>query len=304
MTSAREQYTIVILSQPRRLQTLKTVVAHYRHCPSVKEIVVVWNDEDVPDLSTNSRLGSDVPVRFRQEAHDSLNNRFKPDPLISTKAVLSLDDDTLLWCSDIEHGFREWRRQPDALVGFFPRLILVPEDHDGVGGVGRSVQYLGEREVFTRGEYNAVLTCAMFYHVELMKSYFAPETLFLRNTVDALGNCEDIAMNYVATAALIAKTENFNESAGELSSAPTTTTTAATATRFVRPHRRLDISKVAFAGGISQNTAAHLAKRVQCASYFGRFSNQSGFGPLELPRTAVTVPSPVCWIPFLGCVYL
>ena len=44
---------------------------------------------------------SRVPVRVRVEARNSLNNRFAPDARIRTQAVLSLDDDIFMPCSDI-----------------------------------------------------------------------------------------------------------------------------------------------------------------------------------------------------------
>ncbi len=36
--------------------------------------------------------------------------------------MLSLDDDILFSCKDLEHGFATWRRNPERLVGFYPRL--------------------------------------------------------------------------------------------------------------------------------------------------------------------------------------
>ena len=37
---------------------------------------------------------------------NSLNNRFLPLSNIETEAVLTLDDDTVLTCDDVELGFR------------------------------------------------------------------------------------------------------------------------------------------------------------------------------------------------------
>lgn len=37
--------------------------------------------------------------------------------------MLSLDDDIMLPCSDLEHAFAVWRADPAKMVGFFPRLI-------------------------------------------------------------------------------------------------------------------------------------------------------------------------------------
>ena len=37
--------------------------------------------------------------------------------------MLSLDDDIMLPCSDLEHAFAVWRADPAKMVGFFPRYI-------------------------------------------------------------------------------------------------------------------------------------------------------------------------------------
>ena len=57
-------------------------------CPSVSDIVVVWNKGSPPDPARD--LHSAVPVRVRVEKLNSLNNRFNPDLLLYNRAVLSL----------------------------------------------------------------------------------------------------------------------------------------------------------------------------------------------------------------------
>ena len=37
--------------------------------------------------------------------------------------MLSLDDDIMMSCDDVERGFAAWRQQPHKIVGFYPRLI-------------------------------------------------------------------------------------------------------------------------------------------------------------------------------------
>lgn len=65
--------------------------------PAVAEIVLVWNSGPAPVVERDLPHAL-VPVRVRVEAANSLNNRFRPDPLIRTRAVLELDDDILmLW---------------------------------------------------------------------------------------------------------------------------------------------------------------------------------------------------------------
>jgi hypothetical protein len=64
---------------------------------AVEEIVVIWSGAPPPDLSAEFPAGEQKPrVRIRQEPFDSLNNRFRPDPLLQTRAALQLDDDVIM----------------------------------------------------------------------------------------------------------------------------------------------------------------------------------------------------------------
>lgn len=48
----------------------------------------------------------------------------RPRPCPPTiSAMLSLDDDIMLPCSDLERAFARWRAAPTTMLGFFPRLI-------------------------------------------------------------------------------------------------------------------------------------------------------------------------------------
>ena len=98
---------------------------------------------------------SAVPVRVRVEPLNSLNNRFKLDPAIHNRAVLSLDDDIMMPCADVERGFALWRTRPETMVGYFPRLIE-----------GSPLVFNGEAYAVGRGAYNAVLTGAAFIDTE------------------------------------------------------------------------------------------------------------------------------------------
>ena len=114
--------------------------------------MVVWNDGPPPDVESEFR--SVVPVRLRVEAANRLSNRFLPDSLLRTRAVLMLDDDTLMRCSDVERGFARWLEQPQALVGFFPRIVRI------------ELPGFGERRVFKLRQYNVILTGAAFIDSE------------------------------------------------------------------------------------------------------------------------------------------
>lgn len=56
--------------------------------------------------------------------------------------MLSLDDDILLPCADVEAGFARWRSAPHQLVGWYPRLLLPAGA--GVDGGGAGGQGLGQ----------------------------------------------------------------------------------------------------------------------------------------------------------------
>lgn len=65
--------------------------------------MLVWSGGAAPDADAEfpahaGGVPAAVPVRVRQEASNSLNNRFRPDPLLRTRAVLQLDDDVILRC--------------------------------------------------------------------------------------------------------------------------------------------------------------------------------------------------------------
>lgn len=74
-----------------------------------------------------------------------------PPLAAASRAVLSLDDDIMMPCADIERAFAVWRTQPEKMVGFYPRLIE-----------GSPLEFRGERYSIERGVYNAVLTGAAF----------------------------------------------------------------------------------------------------------------------------------------------
>ncbi|KAL4519176.1 hypothetical protein Ndes2526A_g00275 [Nannochloris sp. 'desiccata'] len=203
------RFTVVITSFSLRINTLQSVVTHYSRCPSIAQILVVWNGEQVPVEGT---ITAAVPVNFRVERNPSLNNRFKPDGIanIPTRAVLSLDDDIMLQCADVENAFAEWRRHPEGLVGFHPRLLSA-----NPGG------YFDEQETLKAGKYNALFTGAVFMDADNVASSSAASSLSDSNT-----------SNDPATG-LLQDSSAFMPPL-----------------RYVRPHRRLDLTTAA---GIGSN---------------------------------------------------
>ncbi|KAA8534491.1 hypothetical protein F0562_032008 [Nyssa sinensis] len=168
------QFTLLTMTYDARLWNLKMYVKHYSRCSSVREIVVVWNKGEPPELGD---FDSAVPVRIRVEKKNSLNNRFKMDSLIKTRAVLELDDDIMMTCDDIERGFRVWRKHPERIVGFYPRLID-----------GSPLKYRGQ---------------------VASERYWSEEAKAGREVVDKYFNCEDVLLNYLYANASSTKTVEY-----------------------------------------------------------------------------------------------
>ncbi|PWA96354.1 glycosyl hydrolase, five-bladed beta-propellor domain-containing protein [Artemisia annua] len=226
------QFTLLAMTYDARIWNLKMYVNHYSRCASVREIVVVWNKGNPPDPND---FDSAVPVRIRVEKQNSLNNRFRPDPLIKTKAVLELDDDIMMNCDDIERGFKIWRENPERLVGFYPRLVTGPPP----------LMYRPEKHARKHNGYNMILTGAVFIDREVaFERYWSKEAEAGRETVDEVFNCEDVLMNFLYANG---------------SRDPTV--------EYVKPKWAIDTSK--FSGvAISGNTQAHYRVRGKCLEEF------------------------------------
>ncbi|CAI9302991.1 unnamed protein product [Lactuca saligna] len=227
------QFTLLAMTYDARLWNLKWYIQHYSRCSSVREIVVIWNKGTPPDVT---EFDSAVPVRIRVESKNSLNNRFKLDPLIKTKAVLELDDDIMMSCDYIERGFKVWRQNPNRLVGFYPRLVNGPGP----------LTYRAEKHARKFNGYNMILTGAAFMdHRAAFGRYWSEEARVGREVVDELFNCEDVLMNFLY--------------ANATSTGPTV--------EYVKPSWSFDTSK--FSGvAISENTQSHYRVRSKCLEKF------------------------------------
>ncbi|KAJ6773077.1 GLUCOSAMINE INOSITOLPHOSPHORYLCERAMIDE TRANSFERASE 1 [Salix koriyanagi] len=231
LNGSYSQFTLLTMTYDARLWNLKMYVRHYSRCSSVKEIIVVWNRGTPP---RSGDLDSAVPVRIRVEDKNSLNNRFKKDPLIKTRAVLELDDDIMMACDDIERGFSVWRQHPDRIVGFYPRLAR-----------GSPLKYRGEKYARHHEGYNMILTGAAFVdHAVAFERYWSNKAEAGRELVDRYFNCEDVLLNYLYANASSSQTAEY-----------------------VRPAWALDTSK--FTGvAISRNTNEHYKIRSNCLLRF------------------------------------
>lgn len=227
------QFTMLTMTYEARLWNLKLYIKHYSRCASVREIVIVWNKGNPP---SPDEFDSAVPVRICVEELNSLNNRFKVDPLIRTRAVLELDDDIMMTCNDVEKGFKVWREHPERIVGFYPRLVD-----------GSPLKYRNEKYAREKNGYNVILTGAAFMDSEYaFKKYWSEEARKGRDFVDQSFNCEDLLLNFLYANASSKRT-----------------------VEYVHPAWAIDTSKLSTAA-ISRNTQMHYKIRTDCLSKFSK----------------------------------
>ena len=258
--------TVMVMSFALREDTLHSLVEHYARCPSVAQVLVVWNDQSPPEIGFSAK----VPVRVRYEKDESLNNRFRPDPLISTRAVLSLDYGMLMRCRDVEAGFAEWRKHPEDIVGYHPRLLS-----------SSPAVYRSEWETLAAEKYNAMLTGAAFIDSDRwFKTYWDDKYARAREIVNKKANCEDILMNFIIA-------DNAQNQTGD------------PPVRFVRPHRRLDIS-----AGRNEGAGVRTLVREDCINEFTRLFGHFPLRVADIKPSLGSRKGPWCWIPGTGCVYI
>jgi len=182
--SPHEQFTVVMLTYERE-SVLMSSLSRLDGLPYLNKVVVVWNSPKPPNEDLRwPDIG--VPISVVKVEKNSLNNRFLPFEDIQTEAILSVDDDSHLRHDEIIFGFRVWREHRDRLVGFPGRFHAWDAN-------ATNWNYNSNYSC----ELSMVLTGAAFYHkyYSYLYSYSMPEAI--RDMVDDLMNCEDLAMNFL-----------------------------------------------------------------------------------------------------------
>jgi len=184
--SPQEQFTVVMLTYEREHVLINSLARLYG-LPYLNKVVVVWNSPNPPpeDLQWPD-IG--VPIVVLRTEKNSLNNRFLPFSEIETDAVLSVDDDAHLRHDEIVFGFRVWREHRDRLVGF-------PGRFHAWDSPAKAWNYNSNYSC----ELSMVLTGAAFYHRYYNYLYSSNSQAMsdVRDLVDKLMNCEDLAMNFL-----------------------------------------------------------------------------------------------------------
>lgn len=182
--------------RPKELNDTLHVLLSTR-IPSLHEVVVVWNDlTTTPPPGYVSDYG--VNVRYRQTPVNSLNQKLIPDPKYETKAILLSDDDVYYHPSDLEFVFQTWRAfGHNRLTGALARCGTL----DGKSAQKKWKYGFCSSKNEEEDLYNLIITNLSFAHISFLDYYSSddPAMVAIRAYVDAHLNCEDIAMNLVAS---------------------------------------------------------------------------------------------------------
>lgn len=161
----------------------------------VDKVIIVWDLPVEENLQRMKDILADnpVPVEFYvNRTAGSLNNRFRPFHRIRTKFVFQLDDDILIRPKGVLAAFETATLNPLKLVSFHGRhrIRRDPESHIVMG-----YEAHWPRSDVETGHLG--LTAAGMLANNYMRLYWDAQMDGIRDIVDGMRNCEDIAMNYV-----------------------------------------------------------------------------------------------------------
>ncbi|KAI8925100.1 hypothetical protein BC831DRAFT_550894 [Entophlyctis helioformis] len=193
----------VLMSTFNRIETVRRLIKYYRRSPLVDALFLTWHNPhaeppqallDLADAvvfdnasevdwdaiaqsraakADQKQQGSDAylaTVIIVRQQTDTLNNRFNPIAGIRTPSVLMIDDDIRIPLRDLQVGdSTRW----DYKYHYGP--------------------------IAAHRDYSMMLTKGMFLGTDLLFAYTCLLPPRVHAYIDAIKNCEDIAMNFVAS---------------------------------------------------------------------------------------------------------
>ena len=201
--------TVVLSTFKGERIPIDELVSHYANSSYVQRIAIVWHDPETPPPTSPAPRrvikagdGHNVSVTTFWQTENSLNNRF-PIFDVSTRQVLICDDDILVSLDDLAFAFAVARQHPERLSSPFVRSHQLLDTADAPPGAASIMGYFEHDQSFRMHGFRR-------YSLALTKFVFAPTWLLfvyqclldpgVYAYVDALSNCEDIALNLVASA--------------------------------------------------------------------------------------------------------
>uniref|UniRef100_A0A4W3I5K7 N-acetylglucosaminyl-proteoglycan 4-beta-glucuronosyltransferase n=1 Tax=Callorhinchus milii TaxID=7868 RepID=A0A4W3I5K7_CALMI len=174
-----------LVSQSQPILKLLVAVAKSQYCA---QVIVLW-DCDKPLPAKHRWPSTAVPVLVIEGENKVMSSRFLPYDSISTDAILSLDEDTVLSTTEVDFAFTVWQSFPERIVGYPARSHFWDSTKERWGYTSKWTN-----------DYSMVLTGAAIYHryYHYLYTHYLPANL--KNMVDQLANCEDILMNFLVSA--------------------------------------------------------------------------------------------------------
>ncbi|CAM6085729.1 unnamed protein product [Calypogeia fissa] len=185
-----DQITILVNGfSESRLPLLQTNVQAYSALSFVHSIYILWGNTSTPDdvLERWNFIGFGAPIYLVRQRSMSLNDRFLPRKYIETRVVAICDDDITVDVQSLGFAKDVWREDESRIVGFFPRTHVYDPD---------SKAWLYVRHYQS---YSIMLTKFMILATEYLFRYTCEMPAGVKEYVDGGTNCEDIAMNFLAS---------------------------------------------------------------------------------------------------------
>ncbi|KAH9322624.1 hypothetical protein KI387_017263 [Taxus chinensis] len=185
-----DQLTVLINGfSESRLPLLQKIARSYSSFPCVHSVFILWGNSSTPStlLETLNFESLGAPIYILRNPSSSLNDRFLPRDFISTRAVLICDDDVEIQDSaSLSFALRVWsQHRRKRIVGFFGR------SHGFELETGAWIYTVHP------DRYSIILTKLMIVGTEFLYLYTCHSPKGVREFVDKVRNCEDIAMNFI-----------------------------------------------------------------------------------------------------------
>ena len=183
----------MIMSGFSREKLMTALLLHYATMPLFDKIFVSWANTVKPNflIELKRRLPGMEHIHIIY-TDDSLNLRFEPPKGLTTDCVFIVDDDMYVRNSTIISMYQLWSSHSKQIVGLWPRAHKI-SNFFGF----RRYRYKGRPSV----GFSMVLTKFMVLHRRYLTMYTEESSREIRDYVDSVQNCEDIAMNFLVSAA-------------------------------------------------------------------------------------------------------
>ncbi|GBG93423.1 hypothetical protein CBR_g69680, partial [Chara braunii] len=174
-----------------RIPILRENMRKYSQSAVVRAIYILWGNTSTPTLSISEEMfpSDGAPIRVIRQRSTSLNARFLPRTFIDTAVVVICDDDITIEEAALDLALKIWQDNRDSIVGFFPRSHAY------------DVELQSWKYVKHPDRYSIMLTKLMLLSTQYLFDYTCSSPRGVREYVEKMVNCEDIAMNFLVSSA-------------------------------------------------------------------------------------------------------